>query len=326
MPVLDGRGVKEVELLQGALKNAGVGVWEYDVGAELAKADVLTAEMFGLSEAERHAAPLERFLDAIHPEDVDGVSDAIIPDQSFDTTYRIKRDGPDRWVRSVGRWGERSGATLLLGVTMDITEERSRQERLELLAQEMRHRVGNTFAILGGLVSMESEGATTAEDLADRLRDRLANLARAQSLVLRDGQIEPERSLSKLINAVARPFLSQTRERFALDGPEVLLDQDASAVLSLIFYEWLTNALKYGAFSGPSGKIAICWRTDKSGLTLEWAEQTDVATAATAGVGFGEKMQTEALAPIGGVVERQVSDDGLKLILRMPLQNAETNT
>lgn len=325
MPVLVGQSVEEVELLQHALAGAGVGVWEYDAATERAKADARTAEMFDLSDAERHAAPLHRFLDVIHPEDVDRVTKAIVPNQPFDVSYRIKRNGPNQWVRSVGRWGARANATLLLGVTMDITEERSRQERLELLAQEMRHRVGNTFAVLGGLVSMESQEATTADDLADRLRDRLVNLSRAQSLTLRDGWIAPERSVSGLIKAVAKPFLSQTKGRFEMDGPDVLVDEDASAILSMVLYEWLTNALKYGAFSNAAGRIAVQWRVDRIGLALDWEEITESVAAPTNGGGFGEQMQIAALAPIGGVVERNWSDTGLKLHLRMPLANVTAN-
>ncbi len=321
MHVIENSATEEVPLLQAALDAAGVGVWQYDAGAELAKADRLTAKMFRLSDQDRHAADLQKFLDVIHPEDVDMASSAIIPGRPFDVAYRIVSDGPDLWVRSIGRWGDRGGATLLIGVTIDITEERARQERLELLAQEMRHRVGNTFAILGGLVSLEAEEADSAADLADKLRDRLAELSQAQSLSLRDGQIEPERSLSGLIDAVARPFLSQTKGRFATDGPEVSLPDDVSTVLSLVFYEWLTNALKYGAFSDRSGKIFVRWRIDDIGLSLTWDECTSEAKAMEPTSGFGEKMQQAALAPIGGVIKREWTAKGLRLNLRLPLSD-----
>ncbi len=321
MPLLDGHSAADVELLQAALAGAGVGVWEYDAGLEVANADAITAKMFGLSDEERRAAALHRFVDAIHPDDRLSVTNAIVPGQPFEISYRLKREGQDQWVRSVGRWGTRKGATLLLGVTIDISEDRNRQERLELLAQEMRHRVGNTFAILGGLVSMEAQEVETSAELAERLRDRLANLSRAQSLILRDGQIAPEQSLSGLIKAVAKPFLTQAPGRFEIAGPEVSLDHDQSAILSMVIYEWLTNALKYGAFSKDSGRIIVRWNVDEIGLALEWAEEIDGLSVDTQPdtAGFGEKMQQAALAPIGGVVERHWSSEQLKLILRIPL-------
>lgn len=318
MPVFEETATGEVALLQSSLDAAGVGVWEYDAGTKRAKADHKIAAMFQVPENLRHAAPLQHFLDRIHPDDVDAVTGAIEPGRPFDITYRIAREGPDQWVRSIGRWGERGGANLLIGVTIDISEERRRQERLELLAQEMRHRVGNTFAVLSGLVGMEAAQAASVEDLADKLRDRLADLSRAQSLTLRNGEIEPEQSLSGLIAAVARPFLTQNQGRFDCDGPPVTLDPDTSTILSMVFYEWLTNALKYGAFSDPDGRIAVQWRIDGDGLTLVWDENLRNTELAEQQAGFGETMQETVLDPIGGAVRREWRAHGVLLTLNVP--------
>lgn len=322
MAVLYGGDAAEFELLQVALAGAGVGVWEYDAGTEIGRTDERTAVMFGLSEVERHAAPLERFLDAIHPDDVLIVKDGISPPEPFDLSYRIIVGGSEMWVRSVGRWGIRDGAMLLLGITIDITAERHRQQRLEVLAHEMRHRVGNTFAILGGLVSFEAEAADSAADLADRLRDRLVSLSQAQSFSFQGNHIGPETSLSGLIRTVAKPFLTQAHGGFDLEGPDLTLDNDATSLFSLIIYEWLTNALKYGALSSATGEISVSWTTDQDMLHLSWQERMSDGCASPSESGFGDRMQDDALAQRGGKVERTWSGDGVLIEMQMPLTAA----
>lgn len=318
MPVLYD-GDAEFELLQTALAGAGVGVWEYDFGTETGRADQRTAAMFGLSEEERHAAPLARFLDAVHPDDAPAIEQGINPPEPFDLSYRILRGDQETWVRSVGRWGLRNDATLLVGITVDITAERNRQKRLELLAHEMRHRVGNTFAILGGLVGFEAEASDSAADLADRLRDRLVTLSQAQSFSFLGGHVGAETSIAGLIKTVAKPFRTQAHGRFDVDGPDLMLDGDTSDLLSLIVYEWLTNALKYGALSVATGEIAVRWFVDNETLHLSWHECKSPGRGSSSGSGFGNKMQADALFQRGGSITRRWADDGVLIEVQVPL-------
>ena len=316
----------EFSLLQGVLAGAGVGVWEYDVGIEIVKADERTAEMLGLSDEERLAAPLARFFDAIHPDDAASVRNATNPPDPFDLSFRVIRNGEEHWVRSIGRWGERQGTMLLLGITIDITLERSRQKRLELLAREMRHRVGNTFAILGGLVGFEAESADSAADLADRLRDRLVVLSQAQSLSFRDEAVCAETSIAGLISTVSKPFLTMAHGRFNADGPEMFLEGDATAVLSMILYEWMTNSLKYGALSTATGEIEISWSVEDAALRLFWQETATSIVDTSRESGFGERMQHEAIAQRGGSIHHEWLPNGLKIELLFPMLDEKRPT
>ena len=47
-------------------------------------------------------------------------------------------------------------------------------------------------------------------------------------------------------------------------------------MLALAIHELLTNAIKYGALAGPSGRLSVNWRIDETPpdrrLVLEWAD------------------------------------------------------
>ncbi|MBE9639181.1 HWE histidine kinase domain-containing protein [Salipiger mangrovisoli] len=57
----------------------------------------------------------------------------------------------------------------------------------------MRHRVGNSFAIASGLISVCARGVDTAQELAAVMKDRLVALSSAQSLAVSD-HLAPMRS------------------------------------------------------------------------------------------------------------------------------------
>ena len=69
-------------------------------------------------------------------------------------------------------------------IARDITEKRKAEERQQLLIQEMAHRVKNLFAVSSGVVSLSARYASSSDDLAVAIRERLGALSRAQSLTM----------------------------------------------------------------------------------------------------------------------------------------------
>ena len=98
---------------------------------------------------------------------------------------------------------------------------------------------------------------------------------------------------------------------------------DASQAIGLVLHELATNAVKYGALSSSSGRIAISWTVDDKaeagGLTLDWREKDGPPVTAPQQTGFGhvviKRMIEQAVC---GTVELDFAKEGLHWTLRAP--------
>ena len=138
------------------------------------------------------------WIDAIHPEDRQRFCEAFLSKASsgrFDETYRIIRsDGLVRWIHDRGFPIEdhASRVSRIAGIAEDITEVRSRQERLTALAQQaavqemtkgLAHEMG--LALRRSQASLDRlgfslEGHPEAIKVAPDARDLIAEIQLAQ--------------------------------------------------------------------------------------------------------------------------------------------------
>lgn len=128
----------DAERLRVALDAARVvGVWDWDPNTDRVHADANFARLYGVA-AERLAdgAPLDEFLAAVHPDDLDRVRGEIgrALDQAgeYATEYRlVGADGEVRWVLARGAVTRGAdGRARLPGVVIDITERKAVEQDL----------------------------------------------------------------------------------------------------------------------------------------------------------------------------------------------------
>ncbi|WP_340107841.1 sensor histidine kinase [Pikeienuella sp. HZG-20] len=301
--------------LRRALAAADVGFWEYRRSADGVWLDARASDLVGLSSFDQ-TVPLGALMRAIHPDDVPMFRAGVEGDDALRITYRTNgnRAAP-RWLRSFGDWSRPRGGDSLTGVTLDVTEEMAHRREADLLLQEMRHRTGNLFSILGGLTALNAASATSAADLARTLRGRLASLARSHALSIGGDPSHDIGELRALVETLIAPF-SHGGAQFLLDGPDAPLSEDARTSLSLVIYEWATNAVKYGALSTTNGRVAIRWRWKDDMLRLTWSETGGPPVATPTKFGFGNQLQTLALARIGGAAMADWRPSGVVITLR----------
>ena len=139
-------------------------------------------------------------------------------------------------------------------IARDVTERKRAQEQLRLLLREMDHRVRNLFTISSGLVVLSARSAKTPDELATKVRERLAALARAHALLLSKtseeaGDAKPAMTSESLIRAILSPYddLAGGASRFAVAGPDMPISGGAVTGLALLLHEFATNAAKYVA-------------------------------------------------------------------------------
>lgn len=131
--------------LRRAQQIALIGVWELDLvnGSLTCSGEFFS--LFEINEKER-ALQYDSFLEMIHPEDRDAVSQAhqesIKRKERYEITYRLKMyDGRVKWLREQGAVSsdKQGPALILIGVVFDITLQKEAEARLERERQKYKN-------------------------------------------------------------------------------------------------------------------------------------------------------------------------------------------
>ena len=207
-----------------------------------------------------------------------------------------------------------------LGVVFrDITDRKKAEEQRDLLIRELDHRVKNTLA------SVQAIAGQTFRDVEANARQvfegRLRTLSNAH-LALTD---ENWRSvtLRDLVLSTLQPVLAD-QSLYSASGPNLRVQPKSAVALSMAIHELCTNAIKYGALSVETGRVAIAWEIDGSRLRLCWQEHGGPPVAAPERKGFGSVMIERALAAqIEGEVNIDYARAGLICSIDAPLVAVE---
>jgi two-component sensor histidine kinase len=96
--------------------------------------------------------------------------------------------------------------------------------------------------------------------------------------------------MKDLVSRVLEPFAEKERQRFSVAGPNIVLNANSALLLTMALHELATNAVKYGALSNKTGKIAIVWEMLSEGPTrarLTWRESGGPPVEPPSRKGFG---------------------------------------
>jgi two-component sensor histidine kinase len=91
-----------------------------------------------------------------------------------------------------------------------------------------------------------------------------------------------------------------------------MLEQQPAQAIALALHELTTNAVKYGALSIPSGRIALTWRRQSGNrLTVRWVESGGPQLAPPTRKGFGTRVMTRICEQLNGSLNFDWRADGL---------------
>jgi len=253
--------------------------------------------------------------------------------EPYHIEYRLRyHTGGYRWVVGRARCvrGSDGSITRWFGTCTDINNLKETEAKRQLLLREMDHRIKNLFTVTGGMISMTAQTAPSVSAMATSLRGRLHALAKAHDLIRSavggeagSGQIT---SLRTLIQDILQPHLGEGDEkRVSLNGPPILLGDDAAVGLALIFHELATNAMKYGALGKADGLLAVTWTSNGDRLELSWAEQSsDRMITPPRQAGFGSELaQATATDQLRGMIRFDWRPTGVVVELTARLENLQ---
>lgn len=205
------------------------------------------------------------------------------------------------------------------------------EHETQLLVRELRHRVKNLFSVVLAIVQLGARGASSTREAVGRIETRIEALARAHEVSLGQEDLKTA-DLATLIRAILSPY-DTSGGRLELEGPDVELPSMRVTPIGMIMHELATNAMKYGAWLMPTGKVSIFWRVDRNStaldsplnLHLEWKETCDLPEDGTAAEdGFGTRLILAAARQLDGKLKRHLDAGGMHVTLDAPIVPAHS--
>ena len=172
----------------------------------------------------------------------------------------------------------------------------------KLAVEELAHRLKNKIATIQSIISFQLRDSPQARD---KIIGRLIALSATDDLILEtQGQ---GACIRDILSAELGPY---DASRVSMVGPDILLPPKLALTLALIT-RTPTNAAKHGALSCETGQLSICWSLSDERLSLEWRECDGPTVATPLHRGFGMLLLSRALDQFGGVVETTFEPTGL---------------
>jgi len=190
------------------------------------------------------------------------------------------------------------------------------RDRADLLARELNHRVKNLFAVVLAIVKMTGKGDPAAKPTVDRISERIHALVTAHDVT--QGKAEaPEVDLADLVEKAIAPYRAGPAQ-CALDGETLVLPARLAMPIGLVLHELVTNAVKYGAWSQPEGRLSIRWRHDDGRVTIDWHEECALDDQPPERTGFGSMLMQSSARQLDGTIAREFTSRGLAVRIDFP--------
>src|SRR5262245_52930018 len=164
-------------------------------------------------------------------------------------------------------------------------------------------------------------GSSSIDEFTRSLKWRIQSMAAAHELLSQKGWNGVG------LEAIARNQLAPyaAAANIAVSGPEVTLTPAAIQAMGMVLHELVTNAIKYGALSVPTGRVTVTWdlnsKRHATKLVLAWREFGG-PFASEVKSGYGTRLIRE-LVPheLGGTVNLDFAADGVTCRIEFPLSS-----
>ncbi len=230
----------------------------------------------------------------------------------FEVDFRIRRlDNVVRWLLLRAEVLRDAGGNYsrVVGVLLDIDEQKRNLERQQMLARELSHRVKNSLTVVQALAGQTFRENYPVLRSLEEFRGRLQSLAFANDiLVATEWQAF---GLRELLLQVTQPYRNDNQSPFQIECEEHSLHARLSQPLALALHELCTNAAKYGSLSVPDGRVRVRCREAAGKIEIEWKESGGPRVPPSPGMGFGTRLLTSILVQELGALELRFDPDGL---------------
>lgn len=233
----------------------------------------------------------------------------------------VHRDGhfyPVAFTASPIRSGESIVGTVI--EVRDITNEKADLARLQMMMNELNHRVKNTLVTVQSIFVQTLDGEAVSETAKERVMSRVMALSRSHDLLTEQSWISA--SLRDIVHRALLPFGSTGGEsgRFLFSSNDFDFRAKPAVALAMGLHELATNAVKHGALSIDGGCVDISWEMVSADvLQLRWVERGGPLVEVPMRKGFGLKLIERGLAhELGGAVRVSFNPEGVVCEIDIP--------
>jgi len=210
-------------------------------------------------------------------------------------------------------------------IARDISERKRVIEQQGMLLREMHHRVKNLFAITSSIITLAARTASTPEELAEGMKNRLISLSHAHQMTLPSfsggvSSADQNTTFFTLLTHLLSPFEGRDTRRWHLHGDDTHISADRLTSLALLFHEYATNAVKYGALSASEGRLDITLTSAPDCFQIMWLESNTMPEpdAGSKESGFGTTLEKMLIRALNAQVSREWQPHGLLIKLTLP--------
>lgn len=256
------------------------------------------------------------------PEESRGlINDALITAQHgktvrFDAFCPTAKGSPRWWSVTVSGVNAPDGnETGFLAISRDISETEVQRRSLAIAADELRHRLKNTYAMVCGLINSLAMGNPENEVFAREMNSRLVALSAAQSFFMAP---DVPRDIAQLLPALVQPFVRSGCIFNTDDVAHALISRREADVLALVVGELAVNSSKHGALR-HGGSVTLAASVGAGTIALIWTElSVEPVTAHTRPDGQGLNLIAMMVDAHGGTITTDWGTHGPVVRLTLP--------
>lgn len=230
------------------------------------------------------------------------------------------KDGREVTVESQIELVSSEQTRLCLESVRDVTDRRLWEERQKLLLGELSHRVKNTLGVVLSIARQTRRSAESTGQFVESFEGRVSALADSHQLLAESDWKGAE--LGELVRQQLQPYLDENGSRVSTEGGAVVLPADLAAPFAMVIHELCTNALKYGSWSKPKGKVILSWHLSPGSngekiLHFTWKESGGPPVHEPKTFGFGSALIENSLP--NATVLRKFDPKGLICTIELPI-------
>jgi two-component sensor histidine kinase len=206
----------------------------------------------------------------------------------------------------------------------DIAAARKAEEQQSLLIAELDHRVKNVLARVVVIARRSRESSSSMDQFLDVLDGRIRSMTNAHALL--SGGRWNGVYVADLVRRELEPCIGACDA--TVEGPDVLLPEEATQALAMVLHELVTNSAKYGALSAPRGRVCVRWgcrrfNGSSESITIQWKEIGGPPVRAPTRRGYGSSVICDLIPyELGGTVDMNYVTDGVQCRIEFPLERA----
>ncbi len=271
------RLVQSEERLNLALRNTGVGVWDWDLRRDQVYFSPEWYSMLGYDETEPGGS-YETWRALWHPDDAEMVRRAVDDHlagktESYEVIHRLRhKEGGTRWVMTRGHLmrDDEGQPRRWIGTNTDITRQKEIEGQLQqaleanrVILRELQHRVKNNLNMVSSLLSLAepkvSDGA--AKKVLAETRQRIRTISDIYAKLHRQGgvdHIDLGRYLPDLVSSIVSALRRDDMHmELDIDVEPVETDIQTAVAVGLITNELVTNAAKHAFRDRDYGTLTV---------------------------------------------------------------------